>query len=231
MCVECRGVPEVDRDVPPADPPPPRVDTVPAPAAVDATAERPKQPLAYHSTPKPGGSLIEIAPDGAAEIRISYDYDRPWGLVIGFGVLALGLTVFIAYEAIRHGRGAVSGGVVAAAVLLALLALAAAVRGGTPPLHLVASADGLLMRGGVMNETLEWRRDEILAVTAEDLEVPHASDQRISIVVEFRDDEFAVFPVGTHEEQRAIVQALHGALRLPPPPPLTAAAAAAASRA
>src|SRR5688500_6561816 len=94
MCVECRGVPEVDRDVPPADPPPPQAAAAAAPpsAAADPGAERAKQPLAYQSTPRPGGSLIEIAPDGAAEIRICYDYERPWGLVIGFGVLALGLT-------------------------------------------------------------------------------------------------------------------------------------------
>jgi hypothetical protein len=42
-------------------------------------------------------------------------------------------------------------------------------------------------------------------------------------VVEFRDEEYAVFPVATKEEQAAIVQALRSALKLPPPPPAASA--------
>jgi hypothetical protein len=159
--------------------------------------------------------VIDFEDDGVS-IRINYEQDRAWGLVIGFGILAAGLTGLIIYDSMAHGLSSARGGVVFGAVLCALLALAAAVRGGTPPLQLIASARGLEMHGGVINEDAEWRRDEVLAVTAEDLEQPQMNSSRISIVIEFRDDEFAVFPVATREEQAAIVQALRSALKLPP---------------
>jgi hypothetical protein len=172
-----------------------------------------RAPLAYASFPRAGGAIIDINGDGV-EIRITYYHDRPWGLIIGFGLVALVATVTIVYEATVHGRAS-GPGIIGAAVLFALLALAAGTRGTTPPLHLIANARGLRMRGGVFNETLEWRRDEIVAVTAEDLEIPHTNDRRISIVAEFRDDEYVTFPVATRQEQAAILQALQGALKLP----------------
>jgi hypothetical protein len=196
-------VSDVDRDVPPA-----------APVKAQPVAPPARQTLPYQSFPRPGSAVIDINSDGV-EIRIGYYHDRPWGLVIGFGLVALAGTAKIVYDAIVHGRPS-SAGIIAGAMLFALLALAAAVRGSTPPLHLIANTRGLRMRGGVLNETLEWRRDEILAVAAEDLAIPHTNNPRMSIVVELRNDEYVTFPVATREEQAAVVQAMQGALKLTP---------------
>ena len=201
--VECRDVSDVDRDVPPA-----------APLKADSAAASPRPTLPYQSFPRAGGAVIDINSDGV-EIRISYYHARPWGLVIGFGLVALAATAKIVYDATRVGQRS-GAGVIAGAVLFALLALAAAVRGATPPLHLIANTRGLRMRGGVLNETLEWRRDEIMSVAGEDLEIPQTNNRRISVVVEVRDDEYVTFPVATREEQAAVVQAMRGALKLTP---------------
>jgi hypothetical protein len=195
-------VSDVDRDVPPA-------------AAVKAdSTDSPRQTLPYQSFPRPGGAVIDLNNDGV-EIRISYYHDRPWWMVIGFGLMALAATAKIVYDAIAHGRPS-GAGIIGGAVLFALLALAAAVRGSTPPLHLIANTRGLRMRGGVLNETLEWRRDEVVAVAAEDLEIPHTSNRRMSIIVELRNDEYVTFPVATREEQAAVAQAMQHALKLTP---------------
>ena len=194
---------DVEREVPPAAPG----------AAAKADGATSRTPLAYASFPKAGGAIIDINNDGV-EIRITYHHDRAWGLIIGFGLVALAGTGLIVYDSLARGRWS-NPAIIAAAVLFALLALAASVRGATPPLQLIANARGLRMRGGVLNETLEWRRDEIVAVTAEDLEIPHTNNRRISIVAEFRDDEYVTFPVATRQEQAAILLALQGALKLP----------------
>jgi len=199
-------VPNVDRDVPPPAAPP---------AQQNPASASGKRPLGYQSTPRTGGADIDFAADGSVSVRVNYEHDRAWGLVIGFGVLAAGLTALIVYDTMAHDPSRARSGVIVGAVVCALLALAAAIRGGTPPLQVIASADGVRMQGGVINEELEWRRDEVLAVTAEDLEQPHTNNARISVVLEFRGDEFATFPVATREEQAAIVQALRGALKLP----------------
>jgi hypothetical protein len=69
-----------------------------------------------------------------------------------------------------------------------------------------------------LDETLAWRRDQVVDVVAEDFEPPHTNNRRTSVVIELRDDEFVAFPVATRAEQAAIVQALRGALNLPPTP-------------
>ncbi|MEA2708798.1 MAG: hypothetical protein QOF78_1399 [Phycisphaerales bacterium] len=157
---------------------------------------------------------------GGATIDITYRNQRVWGMVIGFGLVALAPTAKIIYDAtIRPGSDPPSPVLIAAAVLFAMLALASGVRGHTPALHLVADPGGLRMRGGVLGEDLQWRRDEIVAVTAEDLEPPQVSSRRISIVIEFSGDEYVVFPLATREEQAAVVEALRIALKLTPPEP------------
>jgi len=206
--VECRGVSDVDRKVPSAAPPGQHQRTS------ETTAASAKPSIGYQSQPRAGGAAIDFDSDGVS-IRITYHHDRAWGLVIGFGILAAGLTGFIIYDSLVHGFSSVRGIVIVAAVMCALFALAAAVRGGTPPLQIIATSRGLRMHGGVIGEDLEWRRDEILSVVAEDLEQPHTLNRRMSIIVEFRDDEYAIFPVATREEQAAIVQALRSALKLP----------------
>ena len=165
---------------------------------------------------RPGGAAIDIGADGVS-VRIPYVHDRPWGLIIGFAAVALVLTGKFLYDAKVHGRSTLGAGVIVGAVSFAILAIVAAIRGGTPPLHVIANSRGLRVRGGVLDETLEWRRDEVLAVSADDLEQPHTPTRRISIVIELRDDEYLVFPLATHEEQAAVVEALRGALKLPPP--------------
>ena len=227
--IECRAVSNVDRDVPPGPPTQPQptqptptqpLPTQPQPAQpLPVTPTPPPRPLAYQPYPRAGGAVIDIEPAGnKVFIRITYHHDRAWPLVIGFGLMAAAATAKIGYDGLTGGRAALTGdgGIIIAAVLFALLALAASVRGGTPPLQLMANPRELRMQGGVLNETLAWRRDEILSITAEDIEQPHTNNRRTSVVVELRDEEYVVFPVATREEQAAIVQALRGALKLPP---------------
>jgi hypothetical protein len=207
-------VADLDRNVPP----PPPVPAQPV-ANTDAAATPARKPLAYQSYPKAGGAVIDMDPDGGnVHIRITYHHDRAWPLVIGFGLMSAAATAKLVYDGVTGGRGALAGdgGIIAAAVLFALLALAASVRGGTPPLQLLANPRELRMHGGVLNETLAWRRDHVLDVSAEDLEQPHTNNRRTSVLVELRDEEYLVFPVATREEQAAVVQALRGALKLPP---------------
>ena len=175
---------------------------------------RGRETLGYQSFPRAGGAIIDINNDGV-EIRITYHHNRSWSLVIGFGLVTLAATALIVYDSLAHRRWS-SPLIIAAAVLFALLAMAAAIRGSTPPLYLIANSRGLRMRGGVLNETLDWRREEILGISAQDLEIPHTKNRRISIVAEFRHDEYVTFPVATKQEQAAILQALQGALKLPP---------------
>jgi hypothetical protein len=203
-------VSDVNRDVPPPT-------TTPSSKAATA-ATRGRQPIAYQSVPRDGGAVIDIDPQsGGVVIRVSYRYNRPWGLVIGFGIVALVPTAKIVYDVLVHKHSTMAPGLIAAAVLFALLALAAGLFGAGPPLHVIANAHELRVRGGPVNEDLDWRRDEVLAVTAEDLEQPAGRPPRISIVIEVRNDEYVTFPVATKQEQAAIVEALRGALKLPPP--------------
>ena len=211
---------DLNRDAPPPAPAP--APAQPASAAGDAAAATtPRKPLAYQAYPKAGGAVIDIDPDGAkVYVRITYHHDRAWPLVVGFGLLAAGATAKVVYDGVVAGRAGLAGdgAIIVAALLFALLALAASVRGGTPPLQLLANPRELRMQGGVLNETLAWRRDHVLDVIAEDLEPPpYAGETRRSVVIELRDEEYVVFPVGTREEQAAIVQALRGVLKLPSP--------------
>lgn len=193
-------MPDVNHDAPPTATPP--------------TAASPKQPIEYRSVPRDGGAVIEIDRDGGVAIRVTYRHKRPWGLIIGFGVLALAGTAFVLYDVFTHGRLTIGPGFIVGAAFVALLAPAAAFLGGVPPLRITANAEELRLRGGPLNECLDWRRDEVLAVTAEDLEPPNAHAKRISVVIEIRGDEYVTFPVATKQEQAAIVEALRGALKL-----------------
>ena len=194
----------MNHDAPPTNPPPAR-----APAATPR-----KQPIASPSVPRDGGTSIDIDPRGGVAVRVDYHYNRPWGLVIGFGILALVATASILYDVLSYGRLTLGPGFVAGTVFVAVLALAAAFLGGVPPLHVTADARELRVRGGPLNEKLQWRRDQVLAVSAEDLDAPGGQAPRVSVVIEIRDDEYVTFRVATKQEQAAIVEALRGALKL-----------------